>query len=502
MMTDRQRDPSSPTSDVVDCPTVNEDVYAPGATSAIDRLGPPLVHCLFSASRTLQIYDLSNHASQTILSKLMQTLKELTEVEGRVTVTVATDLLLINDVRVIVDSQNAGSLLHLVDEMTKRRVEEIDFAPEVTVTEMGSFLKLFSLEPSEEDVFGELNRRLADASVTSVRLTERIERERCLRDAKVERREIREESNRVMSRTIRFMGEVLRTIEQRRPIQLPKAHRLTQQLADIIQMDETILVGLASIKDYDEYTFSHSVNVCVLSMLIADRMGLGKNDIGQIGVAALLHDIGKTHIPQSILNKPGILTTDEWDLMERHTMLGVIELSRVRSLRAILDPIFVSLQHHLLYNRSGYPKKPGNWKLHPYTHLITIADIFDAMTTPRVYRKHTLTPDRALRFILHKSGEIFDPLVAKVFIKTMGVYPVGTVVELDTGARAVVVRQNEQARSMHRPFVVLLHEDGPRGEPVDLAEKTHDGTTYRRTIVRSVHDELSEAQKASCFVMK
>lgn len=501
-MVDRQRDPSGPTIDVQDYSTVDEDVCAPGATSHIDRLGPLFVHCLFSAGRTLQIYDLSNHASQTVLSKLMQILKELAEIEGRVTVTVATDLLLINDVRLIVDSQNAGPLLYLVDEMAKRRVEEIDFAPEIAVAEMGSFVKVFFSELSGEDVFGELNRRLADAAVTRIRLTERIERARYLKDAKVERKEIREESNKVMSRAISFMGEVMRTIEQRRPIQLPKAHRLTQQLADVIQVDETILVGLASIKDYDEYTFSHSVNVSVLSMLIADRMGLGRNDIAQIGVAGLLHDIGKTHIPQSILSKPGTLTTSEWNLMERHAMLGVIELSRVRSLRAVLDPMFVSLQHHLLYDRSGYPRKPGDWKLHPYTQVITVADVFDALTTPRVYRKHTLTPDRALCFILHRTGAIFDPLVARVFIKTMGVYPIGTVVELENGARAVVVRQNEQARLAHRPSVVLLREGGPSGEPVDLAEKAANGIAYRRTIVRSVHDELSESQKASCFIMK
>jgi len=502
MMTDRQRDPSGPMNDVLNCPVVDGDVCTTGATSHIDRLGPLFVNCLFGASRTLQIYDVSNRASQAILSKLMQTLKELADFEGRVTVTVATDLLLINDVRLIVDSQNAGPLLYLIDEMAKRRIEEIDFATETTLVEMGAFVKLFSMEPSEEDVFGELNRRLAEAAVTNVRLTERIERARYLRDSKVERREIREESNRVMSRAITYMGEVLRTIEQRRPIQLPKAHRLTQQLADIIRVDETILVGLASIRDYDEYTFSHSVNVSVLSMLIADRMGLGKNDIAQIGVAALLHDIGKTHIPQSILSKPGTLTTPEWTFMERHTMLGVIELSRVRSLRGVLDPMFVSLQHHLLYNGSGYPEKPGSWKLHAYTQLITVADIFDALTTPRVYRKHTLTPDRALCFILNRIGAIFDPIVARVFIKTMGVYPVGTVVELDDGARAVVVRQNEQARLAHRPFVVMLHTDGPRGDPVDLAEKAGRGTTYRRTIIRSVQDESFESQKASCFIMK
>jgi putative nucleotidyltransferase with HDIG domain len=387
-----------------DCSVIADDIHLPGPATHIDHLGPTLIHCLFSAGRTLQIYNANNRAAEQALSKLMQTLEELNQVEGRVTLTVTMDLLFINDVRIIVDSQGMGPLLYLIDEMRKRKVEEIDFSSEICIKEIGSFLKIFFEEPAKEDVFGELNRRLLHAGVSGIRLTEYIERPKYLRDAKVQRREIREESNKVMSRAILFMGEVMSAVEQRRPIQLPKAHRLSQQIADIIQTDETILVGLASIKNYDEYTFSHSVNVCVLSMLIAERMGLNKGDVAQIGVAALLHDIGKTHIPQSILNKPAVLTDDEWKFMERHSMLGVIELSRVRSLRAIADPLFVSLQHHLLFNASGYPQKPGRWELHPYIHIVIIADIYDAMTTPRIYRETTLTPDRVLRYILQKSG--------------------------------------------------------------------------------------------------
>jgi putative nucleotidyltransferase with HDIG domain len=479
-----------------------DDGLSPGATTHIDRLGPQLIQGLFSASRTFRIYDLHNRASQTVLSRLTQTLSELLAHEGRVIVRIATDLLLINDIRILVDPQCMGPVLYLLEEMKKRKVEEIDFAPEISPVEMGSFLKVFFLEPEEEDVFGELTRKLSEAGVSNVRLTECIEREKYLRDAKVERREIKEESNRAMSRAILFMGEVMRAVEHQRPIQLPKAHRVTQQLADIIRTDETILVGLASIKDYDEYTFSHSVNVSVLSMLIADKMGLNKNDAAQIGVAALFHDVGKTHVPQSILNKPGSLSSDEWKLMERHTMLGVIELARVRSLRAILDPIFVSLQHHLLVGGGGYPEKPGQWELHPYVHIIAVADVYDAMTTPRVYRERTLTPDRALLFILRNAGKMFDPRVAKVFIRSMGVYPVGTVVELNTGERAVVLKQNENTRLMHRPTAALLGADGSQDRPVDLAEMTPDGTTYRRRIVRTVIDHDLEARKAGCFVMK
>jgi putative nucleotidyltransferase with HDIG domain len=476
------------------CPT--------GSAGLIDRLGPALVYSLFSAARTVQIHDLNNRASQTALSRLVQTLEQLLAAEGRITLAVNSDLLSVNDVRIIVDSQSVGPILYLIDQMKKMRVEEIDFAPGIMPGEMGSFLKLFFAEANGEDVFGELTRRLADAGTTNIRPTEWIEREHYLRDAKIERREVREESNKAMARAVRFMGEVLRAIEQRRPIQIPKAHRLTQQIADIIRVDESVLVGLASIKDYDEYTFSHSVNVSVLSMLIADRLRLGKNETAQLGVAALFHDIGKTHIPLSILNKPKTLDPDEWKFMERHTMLGVIELSRVRSLQAVLDPVFVSLQHHLLYNGEGYPHKPGSWKIHPYTPIIVVADIFDAMTSPRVYRGHTLTPDRALRFVLRKSGTMFDPLIAKAFIKAMGLYPIGTVVELDTGEKAVVIRQNGRPRMLHRPVVARLGDGGPQDDLIDLTELSEDGVSWRRTIVRAIHDRSLEAQKADCFIVK
>ena len=479
-------------------------VTEPG--TVIDRLGPVLAHRLFSAGRTAQIHDLGNRAARAALDQLRQVLGELGEVEGRVVLAIAADLLSINDVRIIVDPQAMGPVLYLIDEMKKRKVEEIDFAPEVGAGELGAFLKIFFAEPSGEDVFGDLARDLSTAGVVNIRLTEWIERVKYLRDAKVNRQEVREESNKAMARAVMFMGEIVRAIEQRRPVQLPKANRIAQQMADIIRTDETVLVGLASIKDYDEYTFAHSVNVSVFSMLIADRLRMHKNDVSQIGVAALFHDVGKTHIPHTLLNKPDSLSTDEWKLMERHPVLGVLELSRARSLRAMVDPLFVSLEHHLLFNGGGYPGKPGPWELHPYVHIVTLADVFDAMTTPRVYRKHTLTPDSALRFIAAKSGDLFDPLIVKVFVRAMGVYPVGTVVELDNGQRAVVTRQNEHCRMLHRPIVSLLGENGPTGEQVDLSEQVGgaggDATDYRRTIVRSLHDRRYEARKADCFIAR
>jgi putative nucleotidyltransferase with HDIG domain len=463
----------------------------------IRRLGPSLVHYLFSASKTVQVHDLNNRATHRVLSELMGVIEELTKIEGRVSLRVSTDLLLINEVRLAVDPQNFGPFLYLIEEMKKRDVEGIDFIPGVQVEEMGAFLKCFFRETAAEGTFQRLSDEFARAAVSHIRLTQWVEREKHFTDQPRQKQEIREESNQVFFRTTLIVGEVLKGIEQRRAIQVQKAERLTQQMVDIIQADESILVGLTSIKKFDEYTFAHSVNVCILSMLIADRLRFYKSDIARLGVAALLHDIGKTHVPQAILNKPGKLIDQEWELMKYHTFFGVKELSRIKSLRDVGDGLFVALQHHVLYDMNGYPQRPSGWNLRLFSRIVTVADYFDAMTTPRVYQP-PFTPDRALRFILQKSGEFFDPFIAKVFIHAMGIYPIGTVVELDSGEKAVVVRQNESKRFIHRPIVTLLGSES--GETIDLTEKDEGGKRFRRSVARAIYEESAEMDKTRFFV--
>ncbi|UCG53209.1 MAG: HD-GYP domain-containing protein [Candidatus Latescibacterota bacterium] len=469
---------------------------------AIHEIGPLFIHYLFSAAKTVQVHDLNNRATTRVLLDLLEQLHKLAEVEGVVTLRVSADYIHLNDVRLTIDSQNFGPFMYVLEEVRERDIEIIEFHPEVAIEEMGRFLQIFFGDMPDDDVFGQIETRIADASITHIKITQWVERERHLQDHSEEQRNIRKDSTKVFFRTVLLMGEVLKGMEQKRVIKVRKAERLTQQMVDIIQADESILVGLTSIKNFDEYTFAHSVNVCVLSMLMADHLKLYKSDTARLGVAALFHDIGKTYVPQSILNNPSKLEGRDWDLMKYHTFFGVKELSRVKTLREVVDALFVSLQHHVHFNGNGYPQKPAGWNLRLFTRIVTVADYYDAMTSPRIYKMDPVTPDRALRFILHKSGEIFDPFVAKVFLRAMGVYPIGTVVELDTGEICMVVKQNESSRFMHRPFVTPLLYDGtfsPNVEPFDLAEPHPDGTGFRRTIARALHDPTVEQKKTEFF---
>lgn len=464
--------------------------------------GPLLVHYLFSASKTVQVHDLGNRAVQRVLSDLMEPLGKLFACEGLVSLRVTPDYIYVNDVRLSMDSRNFAPIMYLIETLREREIEIVELQPDVTPAEIGVFLKVIFGDLPDDDVFGKLSQRLAEAFVTRVKIIQWVERERLLTDHAPAERNVKKESNQTYFRSLLLMGEVLRGIEQKRVIRVRKAERLTQQMVDIIQTDESILVGLASIKDFDEYTFAHSVNVCVLSTLIGDRLKLYKSDIARLGVAALVHDIGKMSVPPAILNKPERLEGKEWDVMKNHTFFGVKELCKVKSPREVIDGLFATLQHHVHYDGKGYPEKLGGWDLHLFTRIITVADYYDAMTTPRVYKIDPLTPDRALHFILQRSGQIFDPFVAKVFIQAMGIYPVGTVVDLDTGERAVVVRQNERSRFIHRPSVVPMRHDGsfdPNAVLYDLSEQVPGSKRYRRTIVGTVYDVEAERGKVRFF---
>jgi HD-GYP domain-containing protein (c-di-GMP phosphodiesterase class II) len=468
----------------------------------LKQVGQAIVINLFSASKTIRIYDMKNRASQRVLTDLVETLRTLFARESRGVLRVSNDFLLLNDHRIQFDSQQYAPFEFMVAEMKKREVESIEFVDGIDVDEVGSFLGAFFNADPGESAFNTVSRRLEEAGVRSIRVTRYVEQETRLTDLEVEVEDVKRASNRVYFRTVALMGDVLKTIEEKNILNVRKAKRLTQQMVDIIRMDESMLVGLASIKNFDAYTFAHSVNVCILSMLMGDRLGLDKPDVARLGVAALLHDIGKTYIPSTIINSTGPLKPREWELMKYHTFFGVKELSRMKALREASDAMFVALQHHVHLNHNGYPQRPGGWQLRLFSRICTIADYFDAMTASRTYQKVPVTPDKALRFILENSGQIFDPFIARVFIQAMGLYPVGTIVELDSGEFGVVIRQNADVRYIHRPVVELVDPSQPSGgerRVIDLCE-AGSGGGYRRTVVRTIHDSEVALERRHVFV--
>lgn len=469
----------------------------------LQQAGQGLITHLFAASKTVQLYDLRNRAAQRQLSEVAQAVHQILEREGEASLRLSGEFLHLNDERIPIDSQSYGPFEYIVEQLRKCEAERMVFQREVTAEELGLFLQVVASVEAVESAYEDLQASMAQAQIVHIETVKLEYTEQELADPDAED-ELKLRTNRVYFRTVALMGEVLRTIEQRNMLQVRKAKRLTQQMVDIIQTDESMFVGLSSIKNFDSYTFMHSVNVCILSMLMGDRLRLGRSDVARLGVTALFHDIGKTYIPSSILNSTGELSTREWELMKYHTFFGVKELSRIKSLREAADAMFVALQHHVHLNNNGYPVRPGGWKLRLFSRIVTVADYYDAMTASRSYQKQPITPDRALRFIIEKSGKIFDPFVAKVFIQAMGLYPVGTIVELDSGETAVVVKQNPESRNIHRPIVEVVEPDAdPSAErrSIDLAARAGDGHRFEASVRRTIHDSEIQLDRRKFFMM-
>jgi HD-GYP domain-containing protein (c-di-GMP phosphodiesterase class II) len=248
-------------------------------------------------------------------------------------------------------------------------------------------------------------------------------------------------------------------------------------------------MGLTTLRDFDEYTFVHSVNVCILSVALGRRLALSKTQLLDLGLAALLHDIGKSRLPLALLNRRGQLADEERVLLQTHTWNGVLALfalpnGGVRPWRSMT----AAYEHHMRTDLSGYPKVSRQRKLSLFSKIIAVADGFDAATTTRVYQDSPWTPADVLRGMRDNPRLGLDPTVVKAFINLTGIYPVGTVVVLDTFESAIVLAANPDPSALSRPIVRLLTDD--RGNlqdeptPVDLTARTATGQ-FARTIIRT-----------------
>jgi len=250
---------------------------------------------------------------------------------------------------------------------------------------------------------------------------------------------------------------------------------VVDRLAGITMREPSTLLGLAMIKDYDNYTFNHCVNVGVLAMSLGAALGMDAEGVKEVGIAGQLHDIGKTLIPKEILNKPGKLSSAEFREMKRHSELGAKIIREMEGLSPRISQAV--LGHHLHHNRNGYPEWAREFDYDRTIDIIAIADTYDAITTLRVYQ-HPVTPRAALAVLEKLKGTILAGDLVARFVEMMGKYPVGTLVRLDNNEVALVHRPNPLDEEA--PVVrIVLEQDGTR-VPVPreqrLAER--DGSIY------------------------
>ena len=246
---------------------------------------------------------------------------------------------------------------------------------------------------------------------------------------------VSEETRNQSMQTVKRAFEVLRG--KREDVSFDAIQTVARRIVAEVLRNRRALVHLTEIRTHDDYTFAHSVDVCGLAVLVATHLGYNEVRLQELAVGALLHDVGKTKVDAALLNKQTALDDDEMAMMRSHTMFG-FDILRCSKGKLTLPSIHIALQHHEKYDGSGYPRGLSKEEIHEYSRIVSIADVYDAITSDRPYRK-ALEPYEAYELMLINGNQHFDPQILPIFLKRIAIYPVGTVVRLNTGDIGVVV---------------------------------------------------------------
>lgn len=230
--------------------------------------------------------------------------------------------------------------------------------------------------------------------------------------------------------------------------------QIVDDIMNVITGSDDVLMVLTDVYLYDEYIYQHSFQVTMYSIAIAKEMGYSYEDIRIIGIGAMLHDVGKLLIPSEVLMKPGKLTTEEFDIMKQHARFGFDLLRNLHSVSLLVA--HCAFQHHERIDGSGYPRGIVEIEIHPFAKIIAVADVFDALTSNRIYRKKQL-PTEAIAIIEEGEGIQFDARVVDAFKRSVVHYANGTIVLLNDGRRGIVSKQNFVDSA--RPWIRIFKEN-------------------------------------------
>lgn len=251
----------------------------------------------------------------------------------------------------------------------------------------------------------------------------------------------------------KIVHETIKNITLNKSIDIEKVRNVVMNMIDDILDNKNILHDLTDIRTNDSYTFSHSVNVAVISLMIGKVLGYDKEKLLNLGIGALLHDIGKALIPNEILNKPDKLTNEEFSIMQKHSQLGYDTVKN----RCDLSPLsrICILSHHEKFDGSGYPlHKKGN-DIHEFARIVAIADVFDALTSDRIYRPKWPTYE-AVEYLTTLTNSQFDKRLVDVFVKHVATFPNGSTIILSDKRKAIVKEQNDGFPT--RPKIKIIED--------------------------------------------
>ncbi len=458
---------------------------ATAASPTIDEeqlwLGRKVLQALYSTIKAAMVYEANNRGYRARADKFGTLLHDYLEHFGSLRIDYYNDHFFVDKIRLRYGSPEFAQdheLARLFDELKLGRLE-FGYVPEAGQLDKAVFV-LAHLDRQANDPFELLQASWEEFQLTEIgiyRLAPKIANRLSTDDDILENKhQQRQRAGTTYFRTADLLEEFTKRIENTKTFHTAKAQRVIHDLIDHIVRDETSLLEFAAIKDFDDYTYAHSTNVCVYSIALGLRLGLDKRRVSQLGYAALFHDAGKIKLPQDLISKKAEFNEDDWKAIRQHPILGALTLAAMPATdEHNTRGVIVAYEHHLNIDGGGYPETPESRDPNLFSRIVAIADSYDAMTSGRVYKKYQISPDEALRRLLQQSGTRYDPLVLRAFVHLLGIFPVGTIVRLSTGQQAVVCANDLE--DLYRPEVQIIDQSSSPTAPVRMALNAKDLAT-------------------------
>ena len=411
-----------------------------------------LLRRIASAVRAAQLYATDHPLVGRSVEALLAALKPLHQSQPSLTVGIVGTSLVVADTPLPKVSAGMGEL---IKRLRDNEIERISFERGITADEIVGFIRaLAALGAGRSDSPGHGGRKLNFSHIRIGRITAEDRRAGGIASDMAAIRQLY--ANAVSAAETAWESAATEGVPD-----APAALQAVEGLADAVTQNRTALVALTAMRNYDNYTFTHMVNVSILTMGQARALGIEGRLLREFGLSALMHDIGKVRTPKEILNKPDKLTDEEFTIMRRHVVDGAEILRRTPEM-PILAPV-VAFEHHLRIDGTGYPFGVKRSGLNVGTMLCSISDVYDAMRSQRAYQQAFPT-DRILAVLRKNDGSQFDQHLVRRFVQLLGIYPPGNLVKLSTGEVGVVTKVH--APDPYRPRVrVLFGRDGALLDP-------------------------------------
>ncbi len=439
-----------------------------------------LIRVLASAIHVRTLYGQDHKITKQTIDAFHSTLQDIFQDHKEITIGVIGDEIAFEEEPFY---EMSKQMTGFIDQLKKLKAEKLSFSRGIEKDEISSFVEILSQKAENYEDEKLLAEAFYSAKIRNIvfgKIGLKTDEEK----RAVEKAEDIIKAN--YQSGIDFLEKTYEDVKNNRPIDIKSARQLANSIIRTLLKDKSLLLILTSTKSHDESTFVHDINVAIFTLLQAESLGLEQTYLHDIGTAALLHDSGKLSISTDILRKKGALTNSEKQIMSKHPINGakiLLETPGISTVAAI-----GAFEHHLWYDGSGgYPNKAFKKPCNIIGMMVAIADCYDAIRSRRYYRDE-MAPEKTYEDMMKLAGKQFHPDLIRNFFNIVGIYPPGTLVELDTKEIGLVVK--ESATDIKRPQVELLYDNKGRKdkEPriVNLLDKDKNGN-FKKSIVKSLN---------------